>query len=122
MPAQASTVIVEDAVFAHPFGSVYVYTILCVPTPALAGVNTPPVTPGPVYVPPAGVPLSVKGASVEQIVLGVENVTVGNWLTITVTVFSDEHPNELVAVIVYVVVDVGLTITVDPVSAPGFHK
>jgi hypothetical protein len=68
--AQAVTVIVIDS---DPHGRVYV--IVCVPTPAVAGLKTPEAfTPGPDHVPPAVSGVRVTGASVTQIVVGPHTV------------------------------------------------
>ena len=59
-----------------------------------------------------------------QVVFGFElAVTVGNWFTVTSTVvIVDVQPVKvLVPVTVYVVVLVGLTVTVPPVNDPGIH-
>ena len=50
----AFTVMMNVQVFVQP-PLVYVYVIVCGPTPAVAGVNMPPDTPAPLYVPPVGV-------------------------------------------------------------------
>ena len=41
---------------------------MCVPTPAVAGLNDVPLTPGPEKVPPTGVPLNVIGAALTHMV------------------------------------------------------
>ena len=41
--------------------------MVCVPVPAVAGLNVVPVTPGPEKVPPTGVPARVTGAPLTQI-------------------------------------------------------
>jgi hypothetical protein len=41
------TVIGFEAESLHPFTDVYLYQIVNVPAPAVAGLNTPAVTPGP---------------------------------------------------------------------------
>ena len=54
----------------------YVYVMLCVPEPATVGLNVLPVTPGPLYVPPAGAPPeSVIELPLEQTGLNGCNVT-----------------------------------------------
>ena len=40
--------------------------MVCVPTPAVAGLNVFPLTPGPENVPPAGVPFKVTGEPLTQ--------------------------------------------------------
>ena len=56
-----------------------------VPTPAVAGLNCPPLTPVPLYVPPAGEPPDkVKAASVLHTAVNGLSVTVGNGFTVTV--------------------------------------
>ena len=40
--------------------------MVCVPTPAVAGLNVVPLIPGPEKVPPAGVPLNVTGGPLTQ--------------------------------------------------------
>ena len=58
----------------------------CTPTPATAGLKLPPLTPVPLYVPPAGLPpLSAKAAS--EVVMPVMlpgQVTVGSGFTVMV--------------------------------------
>lgn len=48
-------------------------------------------------------------------------VTVGNGFTVTVTVFAPVHPAVVVPLTVYMVVTVGVTVTVVPLSAPGIQ-
>ena len=50
------TVIVFVAVLEQPLPLVYEYVIVCVPGPAVAALNFPPLTPVPEYVPPLGDP------------------------------------------------------------------
>lgn len=49
-------------------------------------------------------------------------VTVGVGLTVITLVLDFVQPNEFVAVIVYVVVLAGVTVTDVPLNAPGIHK
>jgi len=50
-----------------------------------------------------------------------EAVTVGNELTVTAIVAVFTHPFALVPVTVYVVEDVGVTVTFEPDKLPGFQ-
>src|SRR5437763_12732803 len=60
---------------------------MCVPTPATDGVNCPPLTPAPLYVPPAGLPwLNVIANPSTQIGLSTLKLTVGSGLTTIVCV------------------------------------
>jgi hypothetical protein len=73
------TVIGEVAVPEHPLLLVYIYEIVCVPTPADIGSKIPPDTPGPEYTPPAGdPPVKVKGASETSTFAKALNDTAGN--------------------------------------------
>ena len=65
---------------------------MCVPTPAVAGLNVVPVTPGPEKVPPAGVPLNVIGAALKHAAGYVPALTVGSVLTVIVVVAEAAHP------------------------------
>ena len=61
--------------------------IVWVPTPAMAGLKLPALTPVPEYVPPAGSPpVKVKAAEFTQTVVKELNVTVGVELTVRVDV------------------------------------
>ena len=61
--------------------------IVCVPTPAVAGLKFPPLTPGPLYVPPVGVPpVSAKGAVLVHVEEFDGQVAVGGALTVIVNV------------------------------------
>ena len=60
--------------------------MVCVPTPAVAGLNVVPVTPGPEKVPPAGVPASVIGEPLTQTAGYVPALTTGNAFTVIVVV------------------------------------
>jgi hypothetical protein len=51
-----STGVVFTTMFWDALWPVTVYVMLCVPAPAVEGLNTPPLTPGPLYVPPVGAP------------------------------------------------------------------
>ena len=66
--------------------------MVCVPTPAVAGLNVVPVTPGPENVPPAGVPLNVIGVPLTQTGGYVPALTVGSVLTVIVVVAVFEQP------------------------------
>ena len=60
---------------------------MCVPTPAVAGLKFPPLTPVPLYVPPAGLPpVSAKGAVFVQAEEFEGQVTVGGAVTVMVNV------------------------------------
>jgi hypothetical protein len=74
------------ALFVHEFASVYVYVIVCVPTPAVAGLKLFPLTPVPLKVPPAGVPLRETFAASTQTALYVPASTTGSAFTVTFTV------------------------------------
>jgi hypothetical protein len=58
-----------------------------------------------------------------QIVAGAAvTVILGKGFTVIVFVVDDVHPFAFVAVIVYVVVAVGETVTEEPVNEPGIHE
>ena len=58
---------------------------MCVPTPALAGLKMPPLTPGPLYVPPVGVPpVRAKAAAFKHTVELAGQLT--TWTDVTVIV------------------------------------
>ena len=57
------------------------------PTPAVAGLNMPALTPGPLYVPPVGVPpVNVKAGALRQTEELAGQLTVGNGFTVMVNV------------------------------------
>ena len=66
--------------------------IVCVPTPAVAGLNDVPVTPGPLNVPPAGVPVNVTAEPITQTAVYVPAFRIGSALTTMVVVAELEHP------------------------------
>ena len=66
--------------------------MVCVPAPAVAGLNVLPVTPGPEKVPPAGVPLNAIGAALMHIAGYVPGLTTGNAFTVIVVVAVFEQP------------------------------
>ena len=70
--------------------------MVCVPTPAVAGLNVVPVTPGPEKVPPAGVPFNVTAVPLTQTAGYVPALTVGSGLTVIVVVAVLEQPFALV--------------------------
>ena len=65
---------------------------MCVPTPAVAGLNVVPLTPGPLNVPPAGVPVNVIADALTQSAGYVPALTTGNAFTVMVVVAVFEHP------------------------------
>ncbi len=67
------------------------------PTPAAEGLNTPPLTPVPLYVPPEGVPpLNVIEEELTHTLLNVPKLTTGSAFTKIPEVSDDEHPLALV--------------------------
>ena len=67
--------------------------IVCDPTPAVAGVNRPPLTPVPLYEPPVGVPpVNAKAAALIHTVELAGQLTVGNGFTVIVNVQLLLHP------------------------------
>ena len=60
--------------------------IVCVPTPAVAGLNDVPVTPGPEKVPPAGEPVNVTTAALTHTAGYVPAFTTGKAFTVIVLV------------------------------------
>ena len=66
--------------------------MVCVPIPAVAGLNVVPLTPGPLNVPPAGVPASVTGEPLTHTAGYVPALTMGKALTVIVVVAVAEHP------------------------------
>ena len=63
----AVTVTDCDELFAQPLPFVYVYTTVCVPAPAAAGLKKLPLTiPGPLNVPPDGEPVKLTAAADAQ--------------------------------------------------------
>jgi hypothetical protein len=97
--------------------------MLYVPAPTEEGSKLLPETPGPLYVPPAGVPpLRAVGPSMLQNVsIGNVTATVGSVFTPTLTVDVFEHPFASVPVTVYVVAEAGTSVTDVPVNEPGIH-
>ena len=70
----------------QPFAAVYEYKMECDPTPAFAGLNIPPDTPFPEYVPPLGEPpLSAKPGVLIQAADKEDKLTIGGGRTLTVT-------------------------------------
>ena len=70
-----------------------------VPAPAVAGLNMPPLTPVPLYVPPTGnPPVKVNELALIHTLGNVANVTVGNGFTVIDDVALDVHPLPLVNV------------------------
>lgn len=67
---------------------VILYVMVCVPGPALAGVNTVPDTPGPENVPPGVTGTSVDGASPVHAVDGAVKLAFGCGVTVTVIWFE----------------------------------
>lgn len=67
------------------------------------------------------VPAAVKVAALPAQMVGDVIVNAGNGLTVTVRVAVLTHPAELVPVTVYMVVMVGLTVTLLPVKLPGIQ-
>ena len=65
--------------------------IVCDPTPAVAGLNVVPVTPGPLNVPPIGEPVNVTTPAVTQIAGYVPALTTGSALTTIVVVAEFEQ-------------------------------
>ena len=79
------TIIVCVVELEQPLASVYVYVIVCVPTPAILGLNTFPTTPAPENVPPTGVADKFLATSNEHIsAFELVIVTVGKALTVIV--------------------------------------
>ena len=70
--------------------------------------------------PPVAVAVSVV-LTPEQSDTGLDAVSKSGAPTVTVTFAVVVQPFASVTVIVYVVVAVGVTLTVVPLSAPGFH-
>ena len=66
--------------------------MVCVPTPAVAGLNVDPVTPGPENVPPAGVPDKVIADALTQSAGYVPALTTGSALTTIVVVAEALQP------------------------------
>ena len=78
-------VYVQEAV--QLFALVYVYVIVCVPAPAVAGLNWPPLTPVPLYVPPAGLPpVNANAGASMHTELFDGQLTTGNAYTVIVYV------------------------------------
>ena len=59
---------------------------MCVPTPAVPGLNDVPVTPGPLNVPPTGVPAKMIEDPLTQTAGYVHALTTGNAFTVMVVV------------------------------------
>jgi hypothetical protein len=110
-------------VLLHPFASVTLYVIVCVPKPAVLGVNTPPLTPVPLKLPPVGLNgvklLNVIAIPFKHAVWLLGQVIIGSGFTMIVTDVVDEQPL-FVTVTVYVVVLAGVTDMLD-VVAPVVH-
>ena len=69
--------------------------MVCVPT---AGLNVLPVTPVPLNVPPAGLPVNATGAALIQTAAYVPALTTGDGLTVIVVWLMPVHPFALVKV------------------------
>jgi hypothetical protein len=69
----------------------------------------------------APLPVNVAEAPEHIAVDDAEAVIVGVTLTVSRTVPVRVHPTEFVPDAEYVVVDPGVTVTIDPVKAPGLH-
>jgi len=123
MPAQISTTMFCVAESLHPLTSVNEYTKGYVPAPTDEASKLFPLTPGPVYVPPAGEPPeSGVGPSMSQNVsFARTTVTTGGAFTVTLTVDVFEQPFASVPVTVYVVDAVGASVTGEPESDPGIQ-
>ena len=92
--------------------------MVCVPTPAVAGLKFPADTPGPEYVPPEGAPPdSANTGVVSQTALKLASVTTGSGFTVTVTFADLLQPAVLVPVTIYVIVEPGVACT-DAVLVP----
>ena len=72
--------------------------IVCVPTPAVAGLNDVPVTPVPLNVPPTGVPANVTGEALTHTGAYVPALTTGKAYTVIVLVAltAGQDPGALV--------------------------
>jgi len=70
--------------------------MVCVPTPAVDGLNEVPITPGPENVPPDGEPESVTDGAFTHIAATGVIVGVGSGLTVIVVVVDALHPLALV--------------------------
>ena len=80
-------------VFEHPVvGFVYEYVIVCIPTPAVAGLNTFALTPGPLNVPPAGEPTKVVVVPFIHCAETGVILKTGKASTVAVVVSKFEHP------------------------------
>ena len=66
--------------------------MVCVPTPAVAGLNDVPVTPRPENVPPTGDPTKFTAAALTQTAGYVPAFTTGNAFTTIVVVAVFEQP------------------------------
>lgn len=93
---------------------------MVVPTPAVEGLNCPPLTPSPLYVPPAGDPcVRVKAASCRQGSSIAANVTVG--FSFTVTVVPTEAADVQPSVVTETVYVPAVETVIDGVVAPVDH-
>ena len=78
IPTEFVTSMVLVAEPPQPSGVKNEYVMVCTPNPATAGLNTPFVTPGPEYDPPAGKPpVKVRGDAEGLIGANESNVTTG---------------------------------------------
>jgi hypothetical protein len=117
---KALTVTPTVDVLEHPLASVPV-TVYVVVATGLSVTLDPDKDPGiHVYVeaPPA---LSVTELPIQIALEDAAAFTFGRAFTVTITVEVPVHPGPLEPVTVYVVVEVGETVTVVPVSDPGIH-
>ena len=90
----AETVMVNVQVFEQPG---ILYEIVCVPAPAVAGLNVFDETPVPVYVPPPGLPPVNGNAAVfvqMPVMLPGQVTTVGD-VTVIVKLQVEVHPPEV---------------------------
>ena len=85
----------------HPFVSVYAYVIVCVPVPADIGLKKVPDIPGPLQVPPRGVPVYEAATSDKHNIIAEElPETIGSGFTLTVADEVFVHPFAFVPVTV----------------------
>ena len=92
--------------------------IVCVPVPAVEGLKLPPLTPGPLYVPPVGVPpVNTNDGVLRHTEEFAGQVTVGNGLTVKTLDAATGDGQPVLTVYVIVVVPATKAVT-KPVLDP----
>ena len=122
-PVQTATSNTALEALLHPFASVKVYVIGCKPLPAVAGLNSPLLTPVPLYTPPNGIPpiKSTEALLLQNRVFSGEKEIEGFEVILRFSDALDEHPLVSKTSTEYVVFVSGFTSIAEVVS-PVFQE